>query len=69
MPNRRLYTYQSHPGVPAPTAEEMREWPQPVVQKTPADYAPHLMMDVVIPPPPTFNIRGRQSKAWDYLFG
>jgi hypothetical protein len=27
------------------------------------------MMDVVIPPPPTFNIRGRQTKAWDYLFG
>jgi hypothetical protein len=23
MPNRRLYTYQSHPGLPAPTAEEM----------------------------------------------
>ncbi|KAF4251426.1 hypothetical protein CNMCM8980_006699 [Aspergillus fumigatiaffinis] len=66
MPNRRLYTYQSHPGLPAPTAEEMGVWPQPVVHKTPADFVPYPTINVV-PPPPIFNIRGRQTKAWDYL--
>ncbi|KAH1971678.1 hypothetical protein KXV98_005363, partial [Aspergillus fumigatus] len=70
MPNGRLYTYQSHPGLPAPTTAEMREWPQPVVHRTPADFDPYpTTVNVVVPPPPTFNIRGRQTKAWDYLFG
>ncbi|KAL3262693.1 hypothetical protein ABHI18_002519, partial [Aspergillus niger] len=68
MPNRRIYTYHSHPHLPAPTAEQLDEWPEPVVRRTPADYTSQSVTDVVVPRPPTFNILGRRSGSWIYAF-
>ncbi|GCB24384.1 hypothetical protein AAWM_07269 [Aspergillus awamori] len=84
MPNRRIYTYQSHPLLPAPTVEQLvsrgvleiwiwpwqgqEDWSQPVIHRTPANYASQPMTNVVIPRPPTFNILGRQNDGWDYVF-
>ncbi|OJZ80409.1 hypothetical protein ASPFODRAFT_200725 [Aspergillus luchuensis CBS 106.47] len=68
MPNRRIYTYQSHPHLPAPTAEELEDWPQPVIHRTPADYTTQPTTNVAIPHPPTFNILGRQYDGWDSVF-
>ncbi|RDH17160.1 hypothetical protein CAN33_003090 [Aspergillus niger] len=68
MPNRQIYTYQSHPYLPAPTAKELEDWSQPVIHRTPADYTTQPMTNVVISHPPTFNILGRQYDGWDSLF-
>ncbi|OJZ79578.1 hypothetical protein ASPFODRAFT_54962, partial [Aspergillus luchuensis CBS 106.47] len=58
----------SHPHLPAPTAEQLEEWPEPVVRRTPADYTSQSITNVVVPRPPTFNILGRRSDSWDCFF-
>ncbi|OJJ51882.1 hypothetical protein ASPSYDRAFT_125595, partial [Aspergillus sydowii CBS 593.65] len=64
MPNGRIYTYRSHPQIPAPTDREIiqRERPQPAVHKTPADYGPPGLVDML-----SLNVRGRRSQLWDLL--
>ncbi|OJJ52320.1 hypothetical protein ASPSYDRAFT_95821 [Aspergillus sydowii CBS 593.65] len=67
MPNGRIYTYRSHPQIPAPTDREMRERSQPAVHKTPADYGPPGLIDMVLPALPSLRVRGRRSQLWDLL--
>ncbi|GLA56247.1 hypothetical protein AnigIFM63604_006248, partial [Aspergillus niger] len=51
MPNGRIYTYRSHPHIPAPTDREI-ERPQPAVHKTPADYGSPCLTDIELPAVP-----------------
>ncbi|KAJ5704378.1 hypothetical protein N7536_000067 [Penicillium majusculum] len=67
MPNRRLYTYHSHPNVPAPASEDMRARSQTAVHRTPADYTPNVSPGLVIPKPPAVRFPERQSELWNYL--
>ncbi|KAJ1713219.1 hypothetical protein NYO67_4593 [Aspergillus flavus] len=67
MPNGRIYTYRSHPHIPAPTDREIRERPQPAVHKTPADYGSPCETDLVLPTVPSLKVLGRQSQLWDLL--
>ncbi|KAJ5865184.1 uncharacterized protein N7529_007100, partial [Penicillium soppii] len=61
MPNKRIYTYSSHPEMPVPTREQMKERPQPAVHKTPADYILDSSAELVFPKPPVFNTPERQK--------
>ncbi|KAL2826172.1 hypothetical protein BJY01DRAFT_262394 [Aspergillus pseudoustus] len=69
MPNGRIYAYRSHPQIPAPPNGEIiqRERPQPAVHKTPADYGPPGLIDMVLPALPSLKVRGRRGQLWDLL--
>ena len=82
MPNGRIYTYRSHPHLPAPNDREMvspcdaekpwcwqiqRERSQPAVHKTPADYGPTCLTGMVLPVLPSLKVLGRWSQLWDLL--
>ncbi|KAF7588275.1 hypothetical protein BBP40_005929 [Aspergillus hancockii] len=67
MPNGWTYTYRSHPHIPIPTEQEMRESPYPSIHKTPADYPSYSLTGVVVPTPPALNVLGRRNGIWNSL--
>ncbi|KAB8212718.1 hypothetical protein BDV33DRAFT_210967 [Aspergillus novoparasiticus] len=67
MPNGWMYTYRSHPHIPAPTDQEMREHPRPVMHKTPADYLPQSSTSLAVPQQPGVRVLGRRSEIWHRL--
>ncbi|OJJ65413.1 hypothetical protein ASPSYDRAFT_140706, partial [Aspergillus sydowii CBS 593.65] len=43
------------------------ERPRPAVHKTPADYGPPGLIDMVLPTLPSLKVRGSRSQLWDLL--
>ncbi|KAJ5135363.1 uncharacterized protein N7515_004641 [Penicillium bovifimosum] len=61
MPNKRIYTYSSHPEISAPTKAEIEKRPQPAVHRTPAYYLPGSSAELIFPKPPVFNVPERRN--------
>ncbi|KAJ6171545.1 hypothetical protein N7470_000612 [Penicillium chermesinum] len=56
MPNGRIYTYQSNPGVQMPSEEDINSRSQSAVHRTPADYEPTTPRKLTVPTPPVFDM-------------
>ncbi|CAG8248006.1 unnamed protein product [Penicillium salamii] len=59
MPNRRIYTYHSHPHVPVPNGAQRRS--PPTMHKTPRDYAYNSLAGSIIPSPPNMVLPNRRD--------